>query len=46
MFNKENARINGLSKEKKWEYIGKPVAIIFGSLNLSILIFFLISYYA
>jgi len=46
MFNEENTHINGLSKQKKWEYVGKPVLIIFGSLNLSILIFFLINYYA
>jgi hypothetical protein len=46
MFNEEKTHSNGLSKEKKWEYVGKPVLIIFGSLNLSLLIFFLISYYA
>jgi hypothetical protein len=34
-----------LSKEAKWNYVTKPVLIIFGSLNIFILIFFLISYY-
>ena len=34
-----------LSKEDKWKYIGKPVFIIFGTLNLFILVFFFIYYY-
>jgi hypothetical protein len=46
MFKKEKKEAQGLSKEQKWKYIGKPVAIIFGTLNLFILIFFLIYYYA
>jgi len=46
MFQKESKNTKRLSKEEKWKYIGKPVAIIFGTLNLFILIFFLINYYA
>jgi hypothetical protein len=44
MFKKKN-QTQLLSKEAKWQYIGKPVLIIFGTLNLFILIFFLIYYY-
>jgi hypothetical protein len=46
MFNKEKKHTKSLSKEKKWEYIGKPVLIIFGTLNIFIIVFFLIYYYA
>ena len=46
MLKKEKKETLRLSKEQKWQYIGKPVAIIFGTLNLFILIFFLIYYYA
>jgi len=45
MFKKEKKVTQGLSKEQKWQYVGKPVAIIFGTLNLFILIFFLINYH-
>ena len=45
MFKKEKTRTAGLSKEKKWEYVGKPVLIIFGTLNIFILVFFLIYFY-
>jgi len=46
MFNKEKKLTKSLSKEKKWEYIGRPVLIIFGTLNIFILVFFLIYYSA
>jgi hypothetical protein len=45
MFKKEKNQTQLLSKEAKWQYIGKPVLIIFGTLNLFILVFFLIYYY-
>lgn len=45
MFKSEKKQSTALSKEDKWRYIGKPVFIIFGTLNLFILIFFFIYYY-
>jgi hypothetical protein len=45
MFKKEKREAKALSEEQKWQYIGKPVAIIFGTLNLFILVFFLIYYF-
>jgi len=46
MLKQEKNQTKRLSKEAKWQYIGKPVVIIFGTLNLFILIFFFIYYYS
>ena len=45
MFKKETKTPELLSKEDKWKYIGKPVFIIFGTLNLFILVFFIVYYF-
>jgi hypothetical protein len=45
MLKQEKNQTKRLSKEAKWQYLGKPVVIIIGTLNLIILIFFFIYYY-